>query len=130
MGKSYNKTIIIGRLGKDPELSTRKKAKRESDISQQPDFASFTLLNSTVDQYRNEIIQSHDIHAFGKQAILCHEHLHKGDLCCVEGRIDERMIGHCKPGQFPTIIAERITFLSSRKRKEVDNECAISADGQ
>lgn len=97
----YNKTIIIGRLGKDPELKKGSKA----------DYAMFPILNTTFKDGKEEI-NWHKVAAFGKQAILCHDYLHKGDLCCIEGRIDAREYnGNIKQ----TIVAERITFLSSRK---------------
>jgi single-strand DNA-binding protein len=70
-----------------------------------------------------EEIQWHDLVAFGKQAILCHDYLHKGDLCCVEGRLDRS--SYSKNGEEvfkTTIIVERMTFLSPSKRKETNNE--------
>lgn len=105
MANSYNKTIIIGRLARDPEFGQGKKT----------EIAKFSLSNSTYKDGQEEV-QWHRICAFGKQAILCHDHLHKGDLCCIEGRIDNRT--YEKDGQkryFQSIIAEKVTFLASRK---------------
>lgn len=105
---AYNKTIIIGRLGNDPELQKGSKV----------DYCKFTLSNTVVKDGVEEI-QWHQIAAFGKQAKLCSDHLHKGDLVCIEGRIDRKK--YEKDGETKssvTIIAERITFLSS-KRKDV-----------
>lgn len=101
MGKAYNKTIIIGRLGINPEL----------DKSGKVEIAKFPICNSIVKDGKEEI-QWHNIRAIGKQAILCHEHLSKGDLCCIEGRSTNVE----KNGQSKQIIiAERITFLSPKK---------------
>lgn len=119
MTKSFNKIIIVGRLGIDPEISTKNKAQRESDISQQPDFAYFTILNSTIDQFGNETSKSYDINAFGKQAMLCHDYLHKGDLCCVEGRLDRQpCVLNGNETLKTVIIAEHITFLPRTKHSK------------
>ncbi|MBO4349911.1 MAG: single-stranded DNA-binding protein [Proteobacteria bacterium] len=111
MANTYNKTIIIGRLARDPELNQGKKT----------EYVNFNLSNSTFRDGKEEV-QWHRICAFGKQATLCHDHLHKGDLCCVEGRIDNR--SYEKDGQkryFQSIIAEKITFLSSRRSPNANN---------
>ena len=105
MANTYNKTIIIGRLARDPEYKQGKKT----------EYVNFNLSNSTFRDGKEEV-QWHHICAFGKQANLCHDHLHKGDLCCIEGRIDNR--SYEKDGQkryFQSIIAEKVTFLSSRR---------------
>lgn len=102
-----NKTIVIGRLGFDPELKSGTKS----------DYTIFSLCNSTIVDGK-ENVQWHRICAFGKQAQLCHQYLRKGDLCCVEGRID------CKtydsdggPRTMHSIVAERVVFLSSKRRQ-------------
>lgn len=109
----YNKTIIIGRLGQDPEFKKRNGM----------DYTKFPICNSVFKDGQEEV-QWHNIACFGKQAILCHDHLSKGDLCCVEGRLDSQ--SYLKDGveqKKVTIIAERITFLSSKhKQKEASNE--------
>lgn len=110
MANTFNRTIIIGRLGCDPELKQGPKA----------EYACFSLSNSTFRDGQEEA-QWHNICAFGKQAHLCHEHLHKGDLCCIEGRLDSR--SYTKNGEkyySQVIIADHITFLDTRKKPTVD----------
>jgi single-strand DNA-binding protein len=121
MAKSFNQTIIIGRLGNDPEMSETKRLNPET--GNPLEIAKFKLSNTVIKDGKEEI-QWHDLAAFGKQAILCHDYLHKGDLCCVEGRLDRQ---HYKSQDGEeifktTIIAEHITFLSPSKRKETNNE--------
>lgn len=106
MAHTFNRTIIIGRLSSDPELKQGPKT----------EYAHFSLSNSTFLDGQEEV-QRHSICAFGKQACLCHDHLHKGDLCCIEGRIDRR--SYTKDGEeyySQVIIADHITFLSSKQR--------------
>lgn len=116
MTKSFNKTIIVGRLGDDPEFTETKRFNPET--GKPLEIAKFKLSNTVIRDGKEEI-QWYNLAAFGKQAILCHDYLHKGDLCCVEGRLDRQ---HYKSQDGEeifktTIIAEHITFLSS-KRKE------------
>lgn len=121
MAMSFNKTIIVGRLGNDPEFTETKRFNPET--GKPLEIAKFKLSNTVIKDGKEDI-QWYDLVAFGKQAILCHDYLHKGDLCCVEGRLD-RQHYKSQDGEeiFKTaIIAERITFLSSSKRKETNNE--------
>lgn len=121
MAKTYNKTIIIGRLGNDPEMTETKSLNLET--GKPLEIAKLKLSNTVIRDGKEEI-QWHDLAAFGRQAILCHDYLHKGDLCCVDGRLDRQ---HYKSQDGEeifktTIIAEHITFLSSSKHKEANNE--------
>ena len=109
----FNKTTIIGRVSSDVVFK-----KGEDGMA---DKAAFVISNSTVVDGK-ENVDFHDICAFGKQAALCREHISKGDLCCIEGRIetfdrnDDNIVYHSKE-----IIAEHITFLSCGKHKN-DNQ--------
>lgn len=118
MVSSFNKTIIIGRVTSDVVLKKGEDGKA--------DKAAFVISNSTfVDGKEN--IEFHDICAFGKQAALCRDYISKGDLCCIEGRLEAldgdygKTVHHSK-----AIIAERITFLSCGKRKN-DNQNETAA---
>lgn len=101
----YNQTVIIGRLGENPELKPHPKAEFQTE---------FYISNSTIIDGK-EATNWHKIAAFGKQAKLCADHLHKGDLCCIEGRLD--IDTRTEPYK-QYIAAEKITFLSASKKKE------------
>ena len=108
---TFNKTIIIGRLGFDPEL---KQGKNTS-------YTRFSLSNNSITKDGQSEVQWHKICAFGKQATLCHKYLHKGDLCCIEGRLDSRSYEKNGQKQYSSsIIAERITFLNSKRKSDSD----------
>ena len=118
MANTYNKTIIIGRLGCDPELKQGSKT----------EYTRFSLSNSTFHDGQEEV-QWHHICAFGKQARICNEHLRKGDLCCIEGRLDSR--GYMKNGEkvySQSIVAEKVTFLSSKRRPSLPSEESTCCD--
>ena len=106
----YNETVIIGRLGENPELKPHSKAEFQTQ---------FTISSSTIKDGKEEVIW-HRIGAFGKQAKLCADYLHKGDLCCIEGRLD--LDTRTEPYK-QYIVAERITFLSASKKKEIKEVC-------
>lgn len=110
MAKTYNQTILIGRVSEDIVL------KQDKDNR---DYARFTILNSTVDGNHNEVVQSHSLITFGKQARVCAEYLKKGDLCCVEGKVNRKMLEN---EDHVVIEANRITFLLSRKKESTPAE--------
>jgi len=80
-----NKVILVGRLGKDPE------------VRYTPDGAMITNFSLATDEQRKdkngEKIQAtewHRIVTFGKLAEICGKYLVKGKLIFVEGRIRSR----------------------------------------
>ncbi|MBI5266945.1 MAG: single-stranded DNA-binding protein [candidate division Zixibacteria bacterium] len=82
---SVNKAILIGRLGKDPELRYTPGGKA---------VASFSLATNErwtgQDGQKNESTTWHNIVAWGKQAEIIKEYLTKGREIYIEGRIDNR----------------------------------------
>lgn len=91
---NYSKTILIGRLGHDP-------------VERDENSAAFPILNSVIENGK-EKVQNETVLVFGKQKDVCMKHLKKGDLCCIEGKIDP---------EGATLLAERVTFLSCPKEK-------------
>jgi len=82
---SVNKVILIGNLGRDPELRYTPSGKA---------VASFTM--ATTEQWtgqdgqKNKKTTWHNIVAWGKQAEVMKEYLKKGRQVYIEGRIDNR----------------------------------------
>jgi single-strand DNA-binding protein len=80
-----NKVILIGNLGKDPEL---RRTPGGSSV------ASFSL--ATTERYvdrnneRQDKTEWHNIVAWGKLAELAHQYLKKGRSAYIEGRITNR----------------------------------------
>lgn len=110
MGNTYNKTILIGRVSGLSELKTGSKG---------VDYITFGMINSDVDKDGKVSETYHKLIAFGKQAQLVNQYIKKGDLMCVEGRLDVR--AYADKGEDKrevTIVAERITFLSSKRKTE------------
>lgn len=103
---TFNKTILIGRVVRKPELTQLK-----GDI-----MATFSLTNSTVKDGREDV-QYHRVRVFGSCAEQCAEHLESKDLVCVEGRLNWK-----KNGQLDSVIVERMAFLAKGKPRET-TEC-------
>jgi len=109
---SVNKAILIGNLGRDPEIRYLP--------SGQP-VASFSI--STTETFndrsgaRQERTDWHNITVWGKQAELCSQYLKKGRQVYIEGRISNRQY-EAKDGsgkRYRTeIVAQRVQFLGGR----------------
>ena len=108
---SINKVIIIGNLGRDPEIR----------YSQQGTaVVNFTVATSEVwtdkNGKRQEHTEWHRITVFGKQAENCERYLSKGRQVYVEGKL--RRSSYEKEGQthYSTdIIANTIQFLGTKQ---------------
>ncbi len=109
---SVNKAILIGNLGSDPELKYTPGGQA---------VASFSLATNErwtgKDGQKNEKTTWHNIVAWGKQAELAKEYLHKGRQVYIEGRIDNRSYDK-KDGSgkayISEVVVQSIQFLGSR----------------
>lgn len=107
--KSLNRVMLIGNLGKDPELRYTSTGKA---------VASFSLAtsNSWKDQDGNvqERTDWHNIIAWQKLAEICGEWLKKGQKVYIEGRIQTRSYDDKNTGQkkyITEIIADDMIML-------------------
>jgi len=113
-----NKAMLIGRLGKDPE------------VRYTPDGTMVTNFNLATDEQwkdkNGEKVQKtewHRIVTFGKLAEICGNYLVKGKLIFVEGRIQTRS-WEDKDGvkRFTTeIIASNMQMLDSKAQSKADD---------
>ncbi len=82
---SVNKVILIGNLGKDPEIRT---------TPQGTSLARFSVATTTnwkdSSGARQERTEWHDVVAWEKLAQICGEYLHKGKMVYVEGSLQTR----------------------------------------
>jgi single-strand DNA-binding protein len=108
---SVNKVILIGNLGRDPEL-------RYTQGGQA--VANFTLATnerfSTKDGDKQERTEWHRIVAWGRTGELCAQYLSKGRSVYIEGRLQTRE-WEDKEGQkrrTTEIVANTVQFLGGR----------------
>ncbi len=111
MAGSYNKVILIGRLGRDPEL--------KYTPSGTP-VANFPLATSEVyvdrEGNRQEKTEWHRIVVWSKQAESVANYLSKGRLALVEGSLQTRKWTDAQGQERYTteIRAQRVVFLDSQ----------------
>jgi single-strand DNA-binding protein len=106
---SYNKVILIGNLGKDPESKA---------FSPESTVTNFTLA-TTYGHGDKATTEWHNIQAWDKTGQLCQDFLKKGSRCMVEGRIKTRTWEKDGEKKYATdIVAEKVVFLSSKQEKE------------
>ena len=101
MVSSYNKTVLIGRVGQKPE-------RRKDGV------VAFTLCNCTVGSDGKEKVLWHRIVATNRQGELCEQYLEKGSLCCIEGHLDSKKRSDGKFSQ--VIVCETLTFLTPKRK--------------
>jgi len=116
MAKSLNKVMLIGNLGRDPELRYT-----TSGVA----VANFTLATneSWRDQDGNmkERTEWHTIIAWKKLAEICGEWLKKGKKVFIEGRIQTRTYDDKNTGTkkyITEIVAENMIMLDSKPMTE------------
>jgi single-strand DNA-binding protein len=107
-----NKVILVGRLGRDPELRYTPKGQA---------VANFTVATNEVwrnqDGERQERTEWHRIVVWGKTAEFCQNYVTKGRQIYIEGRLQTRewedREGHKR--WTTEIVAQNIQLLGSRR---------------
>lgn len=104
-----NKVILVGRLGKDPEM--RQAGDNKCTV--------FSMATSQTWKDKAGVKQEktswHNIVTWGKLAEICAEHLKKGRQAYIEGRIDYRTWEDDKGVKkyMTDIIADQVQFLGT-----------------
>ncbi len=106
-----NKVILIGRLGKEPEVRNL-----ENGVS----VANFTM--ATSESYKDrttgekkEVTEWHNIVLWRGLAEITQKYLHKGDLVYIEGKLRTRSWEKEGVTRYTTeIVADNMTMLGSR----------------
>lgn len=103
-----NKVIIVGHLGKDPELKT---AGANPVVNLSVATSESWMDKDNVKQERTEW---HRVTAWGKLAELCGKHLSKGRQVYVEGKLQTRSWDDNGQKKYSTeVIASTVQFLGS-----------------
>lgn len=111
MAGTYNKVIILGRLGRDPELRYTASGTPVTTMS-----LATNEPYTDQDGNRQEKTEWHRVVIFGKQAENCNQYLSKGRSCLVEGSLQTRK-WQDQQGQdryMTEIRAFRVLFLSDQ----------------
>lgn len=113
--KGMNRVMLIGHLGKDPELRFTKKGTPVTNLSI---ATNYTLKDDSGQP--QEQTEWHNVVVWGKQAEACQQFLSKGRLVYAEGRIVTREWNdnEGKPKKTKDIMASTVRFLDSKKEEE------------
>lgn len=106
-----NKVILVGRLGKDPEVR---------NLENGTAVANFTM--ATSESYKDkttgekkEITEWHNIVLWRGLAEISQRYLHKGDLVYIEGKLRTRSWEKEGVTRYTTeVVADNMTMLSTR----------------
>jgi len=109
---SVNKAILVGRLGKDPDLSYTQSGTARCRFSMATSEVYYDNNNE-----RQEKTEWHNVVVWGKQAESAGKYLEKGREVYVEGKIETRNWDDEKTGQkryMTEVKAQRVVFLGSK----------------
>src|SRR5215469_8415012 len=116
---SVNKVILVGNLGRDPEVRATPSGQSVCTLS----VATSDRFTDRTGQQREQT-EWHNIVAWGKQADICGQYLKKGRQVYVEGRLTTRQY-EAKDGtgkRYRTeVVAQRVQFLGGRAATGFDD---------
>ena len=123
---SVNKVILVGNLGKDPEVRFTPSGRAVAKFS-------LATTDSWMDQEsgRQERTEWHNIVVWGKQAESCGQYLTKGRQVYIEGSLRSRSYDD-KDGNkryITEIVAQRVQFLGGGGTRAPQSESGGSGGG-
>ena len=111
-----NKAILIGNLGRDPEINHTENGTTIAKLS-------IATSDKWKDKRSREVqnhTEWHRITAFGKLAEICGEYLFKGKQVCIEGRIQTSSWEKDGITRYSTeIIASKMEMLGGKQSKDI-----------
>jgi len=108
---SVNKAILVGNLGRDPEVRYLPSGQTKASFS----IATTESFNDRSGQ-KQERTEWHNIVVWGKLAEVCGQYLKKGRQVYIEGRISNRQFEGKDGGKryITEIVAQTVQFLGGR----------------
>ncbi len=107
-----NQIVIVGRLVRDPELRTTENGKNVTNIT----LAVPRSYKNSNGEYETDFV---DCVLWTGIAETTTEYCKKGDLLGIKGRVQTRIYEKDEIKKSITeVVAEKVTFLSSKKEKE------------
>ena len=113
---SVNKAFILGRVGKDPQVSHINDTKKVS-FSMATTDRGYTKQDGTQVPDRTEW---HNIVAWRNLAEICEKYVHKGDLLYIEGKITNRSWEKDGQTHYITEIVAEVVELFPKNQPQAD----------
>ena len=109
-----NQVVLVGRLVKDPELVETETNKKMSRVT----LAIPRSFKNMDGEYETDFVNCILWDAIAKSAV---EYCKKGDIVGIKGRIQSSVVEKDEEKKYYVdVIAERVTFLSSKRPDEAD----------
>ncbi|MEQ9413056.1 MAG: single-stranded DNA-binding protein [Cyclobacteriaceae bacterium] len=106
-----NKVILVGRLGKDPEVRHLENGATVANFSM---ATSETYKDKTTGE-RKEITEWHNIVLWRGLADVASKYLHKGDMVYIEGKLRTRSWEKDNVTRYTTeVVGDNMTMLSTK----------------
>lgn len=106
-----NKVILVGRLGKEPEIRSFENGNSVATFS----IATSEVYKDKTTGERKEITDWHNIVMWRGLAEIAQKYLHKGDMVYVEGKLRTRSWEKDGVTRYTTeVIADNMTMLSGK----------------
>lgn len=121
MNNMRNRVTLIGRLGKDPELTTTESGKKRTTFSLATNENYVNSKGEKVEQ-----AQWHNVVFWGKPAEIAAEFLKKGREVAMEGRISTRSYDDEKGIRryITEIVGTELVLLSGKEAAKTEAETA------
>jgi single-strand DNA-binding protein len=119
MSRGLNKVMVIGHLGKDPEMRYTPSGRPVTTFS-----VAVSRSWNTADGERRSETEWFNIVAWGNLAEICKQYLHKGQQVYIEGRLQTRR-WEDKEGQKHTsveVVANEMMMLGDRRNNKSSQE--------
>lgn len=123
---SFNKTILMGNLTKDPEIRYTPSGTAVANFG-----LAVNHRYKQGDEMKDEVCFI-DIVVFGKQAENCGQYLSKGQGVIIDGRLQQRR-WESEDGQKRSkheVVAQSVQFLPKRQSAQGDDREAVSSGSE
>lgn len=126
MSRDLNKVMIIGRLGRDPEMRYTPSGRPVTTFS-----VATSRSWSTVDGERHQETEWFNVVAWGNLAEICKQYLTKGRQVYIEGRLQTRKWEDKEGNKHSSveIVANEMMMLGDR-RESISNNYQIPEDDE
>lgn len=116
-----NRVTLIGRLGKDPEMTTTETGKKRTTFSLATNENYVNSKGEKVEQ-----TEWHNVVFWGKPAEIAAKYLEKGREVAMEGRISTRTYDDEKGVRryVTEIVGNELVLLSGKEAKKTESETA------
>jgi single-strand DNA-binding protein len=127
MSRGLNKVLVIGYLGRDPEMRYTPSGRPVTTFS----VATSRSWHSG-DGERHEETEWFNVVSWGSLAEICNQHLRKGDQVYIEGRLQTRRWEDSEGNKHFTteLVAKEMIMLGDRRDMDADAFASKSAENE